>query len=30
VAAGLRWMRMPGDSLLLIGVAAFAWFMAGQ
>ncbi|MFN8094426.1 MAG: nitric-oxide reductase large subunit [Vicinamibacteria bacterium] len=25
----LRWMRMPGDSLFLIGVAAFAWFMAG-
>jgi nitric oxide reductase subunit B len=25
----LRWLRMPGDSLFLIGVAAFAWFMAG-
>ena len=25
----LRWMRMPGDSLFLIGVAAFTWFMAG-
>jgi nitric oxide reductase subunit B len=25
----LRWMRMPGDSLFLIGAAAFAWFMAG-
>jgi nitric oxide reductase subunit B len=25
----LRWMRMPGDSLFLIGVGAFAWFMAG-
>jgi len=25
----LRWARMPGDILFLIGVAAFAWFMAG-
>jgi hypothetical protein len=25
----LRWLRMPGDSLFLIGVGAFAWFMAG-
>jgi nitric oxide reductase subunit B len=25
----LRWLRMPGDSLFLIGVFAFAWFMAG-
>jgi nitric oxide reductase subunit B len=25
----LRWMRMPGDSLFLIGVFAFAWFMVG-
>jgi nitric oxide reductase subunit B len=25
----LRWLRMPGDSLFLIGVAAFVWFMAG-
>ena len=25
----LRWLRMPGDSLFLIGVAAFTWFMAG-
>jgi len=24
----LRWLRMPGDSLFLIGVAAFTWFMA--
>ncbi|MCC7124288.1 MAG: cbb3-type cytochrome c oxidase subunit I, partial [Acidobacteria bacterium] len=25
----LRWMRMIGDVLFLIGVAAFAWFMGG-
>jgi len=25
----LRWLRMPGDSLFIIGVSAFAWFMAG-
>jgi nitric oxide reductase subunit B len=25
----LRWMRLVGDSTFLIGVAAFAWFIAG-
>ena len=25
----LRWARMAGDSLFLIGVFAFAWFVAG-
>lgn len=25
----LRWLRMPGDSVFLVGVFAFAWFMAG-
>jgi nitric oxide reductase subunit B len=25
----LRWLRLIGDTLFLIGVAAFAWFMAG-
>jgi len=25
----LRWMRVIGDTVFLIGVAAFAWFMAG-
>jgi nitric oxide reductase subunit B len=25
----LRWLRLVGDTLFLIGVAAFAWFMAG-
>ncbi len=25
----LRWARMAGDSLFLIGVAAFTWFMTG-
>ena len=25
----LRWLRLVGDTIFLIGVAAFAWFMAG-
>ena len=25
----LRWLRIIGDTVFLIGVAAFAWFMAG-
>jgi nitric oxide reductase subunit B len=25
----LRWLRVVGDTIFLIGVAAFAWFMAG-
>ncbi|MGE0447902.1 MAG: nitric-oxide reductase large subunit, partial [Vicinamibacterales bacterium] len=25
----LRWMRMIGDTVFLVGVGAFAWFMAG-
>jgi nitric oxide reductase subunit B len=25
----LRWARLPGDALFLLGVFAFAWFMAG-
>jgi len=25
----LRWLRIVGDSIFLVGVAAFAWFMAG-
>jgi nitric oxide reductase subunit B len=25
----LRWLRIVGDSLFLLGVAFFAWFMAG-
>ncbi len=25
----LRWLRMVGDTVFLVGVAAFAWFMAG-
>ena len=25
----LRWLRLPGDSLFLLGVGAFTWFMAG-
>jgi nitric oxide reductase subunit B len=26
---GLRWLRMVGDVTFLVGVGAFAWFMAG-
>ncbi|MGE0040060.1 MAG: nitric-oxide reductase large subunit [Vicinamibacterales bacterium] len=25
----LRWMRLVGDSVFLVGVGAFAWFMSG-
>ncbi|HOX24292.1 MAG TPA: nitric-oxide reductase large subunit [Candidatus Krumholzibacteria bacterium] len=25
----LRWLRIVGDTIFLVGVAAFAWFMAG-
>ncbi len=25
----LRWLRIVGDSVFLVGVASFAWFMAG-
>jgi len=25
----LRWLRLVGDTIFLIGVASFAWFMAG-
>jgi nitric oxide reductase subunit B len=25
----LRWLRIVGDTVFLVGVAAFAWFMAG-
>src|SRR4030095_13981531 len=25
----LRWLRLRGDTIFLVGVAAFAWFMAG-
>ena len=25
----LRWLRLLGDTIFLIGVASFAWFMAG-
>ena len=25
----LRWMRMIGDMVFLVGVGSFAWFMAG-